>query len=215
MATTIDNTPSPTQKGAPNCPLMIQFDSLPASSPQRPASRNQSRFERVNQSRFERVNQSRFQRVNQSSHGREVIPATHAESATSPKSIVTKSSTLPPSAPPREDRAKVIVFLVDTHVEIEKGFSPSESATSPKLSRYTLRSVQDRNPERSNASEGSLGLKKGGSSSRFRAPETQEEITDTACCGSPEVKMLSEWLWWSCELRAAVLFSIEIAGGLG
>jgi hypothetical protein len=34
--------------------------------------------------------------------------------------------------------AQESVFLVDTHVEIENGFSPSESMTSPKLSRYTL-----------------------------------------------------------------------------
>jgi hypothetical protein len=33
---------------------------------------------------------------------------------------------------------EVIVFLVHTPVEIEKGFSPSESTTSPKLSRYTF-----------------------------------------------------------------------------
>jgi hypothetical protein len=36
------------------------------------------------------------------------------------------------------------VFLVDTPVEIENGFSPSESATSPKLSRYTFDIVRER-----------------------------------------------------------------------
>jgi hypothetical protein len=36
------------------------------------------------------------------------------------------------------ERCREIVFLVDTPVEIEKGFSPSESTTSPKLSRYTF-----------------------------------------------------------------------------
>jgi hypothetical protein len=64
----------------------------------------------------------------------------------------------------RPGRLEVIVFLVDTPVELENAFSLSESTTSPKLSRYTFRSDQDRNParpdagrERSNASEGSLG----------------------------------------------------------
>jgi hypothetical protein len=38
----------------------------------------------------------------------------------------------------RAERCREIVFLVDTPVEIEKGFSPSESTTSPKLSRYTF-----------------------------------------------------------------------------
>jgi hypothetical protein len=33
---------------------------------------------------------------------------------------------------------EVIVFLVDTPVEQEKGFSLAESTTSPKLSRYTF-----------------------------------------------------------------------------
>jgi hypothetical protein len=33
---------------------------------------------------------------------------------------------------------QVSVFLVDTPVEIENGFSRSESTTSPKLSRYTF-----------------------------------------------------------------------------
>ena len=36
------------------------------------------------------------------------------------------------------ERFREIVFLVDTPFEIEKGFSPSESATSRKLSRYTF-----------------------------------------------------------------------------
>jgi hypothetical protein len=35
-------------------------------------------------------------------------------------------------------RLKVSVSLVDTPVEIEKGFSHSESTTSQKLSRYTF-----------------------------------------------------------------------------
>jgi hypothetical protein len=35
-------------------------------------------------------------------------------------------------------RSEVIVFLVDTPVEQENGFSLSESTTSPKLSRYTF-----------------------------------------------------------------------------
>jgi|SRR5690348_9267717 len=38
----------------------------------------------------------------------------------------------------RAKRFRVIVFLVDTPVGIEKGFSPSESTTSRNLSRYTF-----------------------------------------------------------------------------
>jgi hypothetical protein len=121
------------------------------------------------------VNQSRFQRVNQSSHGAGNNSRNSCRISHIPKINRHKIKHSASPAPLTDERAKVIVFLVDTHVEIEKGFSPSESATSQNLSRYTLRSVQDRNParpdagrERSNtcppwrASEGSLGLKKGG-----------------------------------------------------
>jgi hypothetical protein len=130
MAAKIDNTASPIQKGAPNRPLMIQFDSLPTSSPQRPASRNQSRSQRVNQSRFERANQSSQGASNNSRNSRLI---SHIAKINRRK---IKHSA--PSAPLRKERAEVIVFLVDTHVEIEKGFSPSESATSQNLSRYTF-----------------------------------------------------------------------------
>jgi hypothetical protein len=44
----------------------------------------------------------------------------------------------------RAEHVGVSVFLVDTPVEQEKGFSPSESATSQKLSRYTFDIVRER-----------------------------------------------------------------------
>jgi hypothetical protein len=48
------------------------------------------------------------------------------------------TSALPAHRAKRAGQLKVIVFLVDTPVEIEKGFSLSESTTSPNLSRYTF-----------------------------------------------------------------------------
>jgi hypothetical protein len=68
---------------------------------------------------------------------RACLPDRQAPSA---RTNVTSRCNIAPHTPRahRAGRPKVSVFLVDTPVEIENGFSPSESTTSPNLSRYTF-----------------------------------------------------------------------------
>jgi hypothetical protein len=84
------------------------------------------------------------QPINQSSHGAGNNPRNSRPITDITKINRHKIEHSASFVPLTEERGKVIVFLVDTPVELEKGFSPSESATSQKLSRYTFDMVRER-----------------------------------------------------------------------
>jgi hypothetical protein len=84
------------------------------------------------------ANQPQTQYRNQSSHGANNDSRNSRLISHFPKINRHKIKHSASSAPLRGERSKVIVFLVDTPVEIENGFSLSESTTSPNLSRYTF-----------------------------------------------------------------------------
>jgi hypothetical protein len=88
---------------------------------------------------------------------RREVTASHASSVQKDVTIADPSSLsagqaaarIPPALSALEGsdqwrHSQEIVFLVDTPVEIENGFSPSGSTTSPKLSRYTFDMLRER-----------------------------------------------------------------------
>jgi hypothetical protein len=115
-----------------------------------------SRFERAKKSRFERAKESRFERTerililpalsavegSRATPARRGLPAVagwRAKDLSGPTNVTSRCNVAPRT--PRTQRAgrpTVSVFLVDTPVEIENCFSPSESTTSQNLSRYTF-----------------------------------------------------------------------------
>jgi hypothetical protein len=107
-----------------------------------------SRFERAQESRFERAETIRILPALSAAEGSRATPARHGLPAVAggrPKDLsgptnVTSRCNVAPHTPrtQRAGRPEVSVFLVDTPVEIENCFSPSESTTSQNLSRYTF-----------------------------------------------------------------------------
>jgi hypothetical protein len=120
MAAKIDNTPTATQKGAPLPATRNTTDLGPEASFSRHACREKSPASPAGSTKLLKL----LDTLSGGSQQCYVAVTSHA-------AVV--------GCHPREN-----VPLVDTRIEIEKGFSPSESATSQKLSRYTFDMVRER-----------------------------------------------------------------------